>query len=355
MNNKKQQNVFLGTLAVEIEEFMIPYANGNMPKPAFTGYKNHVIGPYAEEVSTFVAFKKSCGFKYFHSGYHLRCFDTFCALRENETLNPQQLADKWMLKKDGEHPNTRARRVGTVRVFGKYLTNIKHPKAFTIADDTAPGKPPEPPYLFSEDDIDIFFDACARLKPDEKEPSIHIVLPAAFLFMHCMGVRTSELKVLMENVNFDTGEVILMNAKTGDRVVYMSDELSEFLFKYSLMIERIYPHHKYLFPSSASRSRNDFAKHFSKIWTDNVSVAEHGKPRLYDFRHHLLYRNVEVRMRNGEDVNVLRPYIMRHMGHKMPESFQYYFHLSPPIRKEVSCIKNNLDWMIPDVPEVPYE
>jgi integrase len=78
-------------------------------------------------------------------------------------------------------------------------------------------------------------------------------------------------------------------------------------------------------------------------------------PRLYDFRHHLLYRNVELCMRGGGDVNALRPYIMRHMGHRLPESFQYYFHLSPPIREEVSRIKSGLDWMIPDVPEVPYE
>ena len=80
-----------------------------------------------------------------------------------------------------------------------------------------------------------------------------------------------------------------------------------------------------------------------------------GEPRLYDFRHHLLYRNVELCMDSGDDVNVLRPYLMRHMGHKLPESFQYYFHLSPPIRREITQIKQDLDWMIPDVPEVPYE
>jgi len=210
-------------------------------------------------------------------------------------------------------------------------------------------------YLFSEDDIDRFFGACAELKPDEKEPSMHIVLPAAFLFMHCMGVRICELKILMENVNLETGEVIITDTKTGERTVYMSEELSELLFKYSLVIEKIFPRHKYLFPASVSRSRNDFAKHFREIWRSNVPAVEHGVPRLYDLRHHLLYRNVELCMRNGDDVNVLRPYLMRHMGHKLPESFQYYFHLSPPIRKEVSQIKKGLDWMIPDVSGVPYE
>lgn len=317
--------------------------------------KNFVVGPYAEEISAFVSFKKSCGFRYINTGYRLRSFDVFCASKENESLTPQQLADKWVLKRNNEHPNTRAGRVDPVRVFGKYLTSIGHSKAFMIAVDVAQRRAPKPPYLFSEDDIDTFFSACAELKPDEKEPCMHIVLPAAFLFMHCMGVRTCELKILMKNVNLETGEVVIKDAKNGERAVYMNEELSEILFKYNLVIEKIFPHRKYLFPASVSRSRSDFAKHFREIWTSNVPAVEHGGPRLYDFRHHLLYRNVELCMRNGDDVNVLRPYLMRHMGHKLPESFQYYFHLSPPIRKEVSQIKRSLDWMIPDIPEVPYE
>jgi integrase len=317
--------------------------------------KNFVAGPYAEEISAFVAFKKSCGFKYLNSGYHLRSFDVFCASKENESLTPQQLSDKWVLKRSNEHPNTRAGRIGPVRVFGKYLASIGHPKAFMIAFDAAKRRSPKPPYLFSEEDIDTFFGACAELKPDEKEPTMHIVLPAAFLFMHCMGVRTCELKILMENVNFETGEVIIADTKTGERTVYMSEELTELFFKYNLVIEKIFPRRKYLFSASVNRSRNDFAKNFREIWTSNVPAVKHGVPRLYDFRHHLLYRNVELCMRTGDDVNVLRPYLMRHMGHKLPVSFQYYFHLSPPIRKEVSQIKKSLDWMIPDIPKVPYE
>lgn len=317
--------------------------------------KNYVAGPFAEDISAFVAFKKSSGFKYLNAGYILRSFDAFCSSKENESLTPQQVADIWVLKRDDEHPNMRAGRVGPVRVFGKYLASIGHPKAFLIADDTAQGGTPKPPYLFSGDDIEIFFAACAELKPDEKEPSLHIVLPAAFLFMHCMGVRTCELKILMKNVNFETGEVIIVDAKTGDRAVYMSEELSVVLYKYNSVTEKLFPRHKYLFPASIGRSRNDFAKRFGNIWASSVPAGKHGEPRLYDLRHHLLYRNVELCMRNGDDVNVLRPYLMRHMGHKLPESFQYYFHLSPPIRKEISHIKKNLDWMIPDVPEVPYE
>ena len=103
--------------------------------------RNYITGPYADEISAFIAFKKSSGYKYNHSGYFLRTFDAFCILKENELLDPQQVADKWILKKDREHPNTRACRVGSVRVFGKYLTSIGHPKAFRIADDVAQGGP----------------------------------------------------------------------------------------------------------------------------------------------------------------------------------------------------------------------
>jgi hypothetical protein len=114
-------------------------------------------GPYAGEIEAFVAFKKSCGYKYSHARNHLRNFDLFCAYEENKSLTPQQLADKWALKRGGENSNTRAGRVGPVRVFGKYLTNAGHSNAFWIADDAVPRKSPSPPYLFSEDDIGMFF------------------------------------------------------------------------------------------------------------------------------------------------------------------------------------------------------
>jgi len=317
--------------------------------------KDFIAGPFAEEISVFVAFKKSCGFKYYHNNYILRLFDSFCVLEGSESLQPQQLADKWVLKRENEHPNTRNSRVSCVRSFSKYLTSIGHPKAFVIENNIAQKGTSKPPFLFTEDDINTFFAACSELKPNEKEPSASIVLPTAFLFMYCMGVRTCELKIPMENVNLETGEVIIVDAKGGDRVLYMSEELSEFLNRYNLLVEEFFPHHKYLFPASVNRSRNDFAKHFRNIWALCDSDIGCEGPRLYDFRHHFLYRNVELCMRTGEDVNVLQPYLMKHMGHKKQKSFQYYFHLSPPIRNEVSQIKNNLDWMMPDVPEVPYE
>jgi integrase len=330
-------------------------AKNGHPSAFIIPYEQFVKGPYAEVISTFVAFKRSCGYTYKSGDYQLRCFDTFCASEENSDLSPQQRADKWIVRRGDECVNTRAGRVGPIRVFGKYLTSIAHPLAFVIADNAVPKGHAKPPYLFTEEDIGAFFSACAKLEPNERDPMAHIVLPAAFLFMHCMGIRTGELGILMADVDFTTGEVVIANAKNGDRVIYMSDELSDLLSKYSVLIEDVFPHRLHLFPLSQTRPRNDFSKRFGEIWTSHVFANVDDKPRLYDLRHHLLYRNVELCMHRGEDVNVLRPYVMRHMGHKKPESFQYYFHLSPPIRKEVSRIKEGLDWMMPDIPEVPYE
>jgi len=356
IRSRKQIGHFIGRKSAAVIKQLGNYLTNSGCSNAFAiADKHFVAGPYADEIARFVAFKQSCGYKYLNHVRHLRHFDAFCALEENESLPPQKMADKWVLKREDEHPNTRAARVGPIRVFGKYLISLGHPKGFIIADDVALRGPPKPPYLFSGDDIDMFFDACAGLKPNGKDKSFHIVIPAAILFMYCMGVRTCELKIMMDNVNFDTGEVTIPDAKTGGRTIYMSAELSEFLFNYDLAIARIFPCRKYLFPASANRSRNDFADCFKEIWASSVPATEHGEPRFYDLRHHLLYRNVELCMKNGDDVNALRPYLMKHMGHRLPESFQYYFHLSPPIRKEVSRIKTSLDWMIPDVPEVPYE
>jgi len=356
VQSRKEIGFFMGERSGSTIREFGRFLTDNLSINAFDITEPYFIhGPYAEEIAAYVTLRRSLGYKYQSGEYMLKCFDAFCASEDNVSLSPQQLADKWILKRGDEHPNSRVGRVGPVRVFGKYLTSIGHSEAFIIMNDVASGVAPNPPYLFSKYEIEAFFSACTKLQPDENDPSMHIVLPYAYLFMHCMGVRTCELKILMENVNFDIGEVIIADSKTGNRVVYMSAELTELLHRYNEEISKIFPNRKYLFPSAECRSRNDFAQRFIEIWAASVPDTEHGKPRLYDLRHHFLYRNVELCMQTGGDVNAMRPYIMKHMGHKMPESFQYYFHLSPPIRKDVSRIKSDLDWMIPDVPEVPYE
>lgn len=306
-------------------------------------------GPFKNEISAFVGFKKSAGYKYKSAERALHAFDKFCAM-SGVSIPFQQLAEIWSQRIGGEHPNNRSSRVGPVRVFGKHLQGIGSPKAFVIADDVARGCAPEPPYLFYEDDVDAFFRACAELEPDKKDPAMHIVLPAAFLFMLCTGVRTCELGVAMDNINLQSGEVVIADAKTGGRIIYISGQLSAILQRYDSAVGRILPHRSHMFPANEKRPRRDFARRFKEIWRRSLLDGEHGSPRLYDFRHHFLYRNVELCMRSGIDVDAMRPYLMRHMGHRTPESFQYYFHLSPPIRKEISQAKTALDWMIPDVP-----
>jgi len=86
-------------------------------------------GPLAGEIRGFIDFKRQSGFDYISSECALKAFDRFCAAEENQTLNPQQLADTWCKPGDDKPKYDDG---CSVRQLGQYLTEIGHPKAYTV-------------------------------------------------------------------------------------------------------------------------------------------------------------------------------------------------------------------------------
>lgn len=48
-------------------------------------------------------------------------------------------------------------------------------------------------------------------------------------------------------------------------------------------------------------------------------------------RHHFAYANMNRWLKEGKDINVMLPYLMKYMGHQEIENTLYYFHLVPDI------------------------
>ena len=73
----------------------------------------------------------------------------------------------------------------------------------------------------------------------------HYVLPIIFRMMYCCGIRPQEpLSLLCDDVNLDTGEIFIRQAKRQkDRRILMSSDLTKFCRKY----DSFFGHRKFFF------------------------------------------------------------------------------------------------------------
>jgi integrase len=71
--------------------------------------------------------------------------------------------------------------------------------------------------------------------------------------------------------------------------------------------------------------------------------------RVYDFRHHFVYANMNKWLREEKDVNAMLPYLMKYMGHSEVKNTLYYFHLMPDIYGDIVKKSLPLESVIPEV------
>lgn len=76
---------------------------------------------------------------------------------------------------------------------------------------------------------------------------------------------------------------------------------------------------------------------------DGVSI------RAYDFRHHFAYANMNRWLKEGNDINVMLPYLMKYMGHQDIENTLYYFHLVPDIYNTIVEKSSLFEDLLPEV------
>ena len=71
--------------------------------------------------------------------------------------------------------------------------------------------------------------------------------------------------------------------------------------------------------------------------------------RAYDFRHHFAYTNMNRWLKEGKNVNVMLPYLMRYMGHSSLEKTYYYIHLIPDYFGNYAVATESLENLLPEV------
>ena len=315
--------------------------------------KNTSIG---EKIDAFIKYKRSLGYVYDTPKRHLKHFQQH--LEENYPLLaiPDKVSTDSFLELYSGQSGGLYNVIAALREFSRYLFKLGYREVYIIPPKQMPKLYPEPPYFFSEEELEVFFRKCDEFYGDNLGPRARgIVMPAFFRLLYCCGLRPHEARLLpWKNVHLTEGYIDILQSKgPKSRRIYISDELASYLIRYDHQISAIFPDRLFFFPRAVDKPYCHQAQNynFGIIWKHAFPEWTGKLPRVYDLRHHFAWATINRWAREGTDVNAMLPYLMRYMGHNCIKHTLYYFRFVPDFYSDYKMLSSKLNDRIPEVPD----
>lgn len=192
------------------------------------------------------------------------------------------------------------------------------------------------------------------------------IAPVQFRLIYTCGLRPNEgRELLAENVNLNTGEILITKTKMNkERLVVMSGDMLDFVRKYDLRRRIICGNNPYFFPSQVGGAFTSYKllALLNKAWAVASYSPQNPVPhriRVYDLRHRFASARLNLWLDEGENLNVMLPFLSAYMGHQSLSETAYYIHILPEnLLKSPAINRDKFNEMFPKpVPEseVPAE
>ena len=324
-------------------------------------YKYHSM--LASHIEAFVKEKRASGFSYNNEAKFLRNFDNW--LMENPAYNigflSKEVVLAWLKKRKTESINSRNYRVAPVRLLAKYMLSIG------IDSYVAPKCKKEPRdlhYVPSMDEFQQFFlyvdtdftdfimqGSCSDNKRSRKA-SLHqlylrsalvVELPVIFRLYYCLGLRLNEATSIKTcNIDFKTGKLLLEQTK-GDkhRYVFIPKDMLSLVKRMLTKLHELKIFSDWLFPSANTPTRHingaNVSQYFRTAWIKCFKNTSKHTPTIRGLRHAFVVFRITRWLTEGKDLNVMIPYLSRHLGHATVNETYTYFqqvkHLCPAVKQ----------------------
>ena len=311
----------------------------------------------SDKIDAFINYKRSLGYIYDTPERYLMNYKKHMEeFYPDLQLPDKESTDTFLTKYQGQNGGL-YNAIAPLREFTRFLYQLGYQQAYLIPPKQLPKLHPKPPYFFTEEEMAVFFKECDTYYADNPGPGARsVVIPAEFRLLYCCGLRPKEARMLLKDkVNLEEKYIDVLQSKgPKSRRIYISEELTCYLVWYERHISAVFPDRIYFFPSSIEEpySVNTVGYNFEVIWRRCFPEWKGKLPRIYDFRHHFAWTNINRWAREKTDVNAMLPYLMRYMGHNCIKHTLYYFRFVPEFYsdyKSLSCRLNNR------IPEVPNE
>jgi len=289
---------------------------------------------------------------------HYIRFDRYCSGQRYEDAElTLELVHNWL---DSENTYEPAKRATAIRLFGQYLDAIGE-TTYVLPNKYATGGKPKPPRIFTDDEMTALFGAIDELGPTMSEPYLGEITPVLFRLTYTCGLRPNEgRELLTENVNLNTGEILITHTKRNkERVVVMSDDMLAMSYEYSLRRGIFGAGNPNFFPSNCGGplANDKVYAAFNKAWGKARRTLECpilSPVSVYSLRHRFASACLNQWLDDGENLMAMLPYLRAYMGHDKLSETAYYIHILPE-----NLIKSpGIDWdalnaILPEVSKCP--
>ena len=292
------------------------------------------LAPYLQGL---IEEKHACGKLYDTEGLILKRFDKYCIEHElSGTTVTREFLNEWMKRRNNEGEMYCAKRTSVVKQLLNYMASLGK-------DVYLPSNychfPVHLTHILDAGEIQDFFYTLDHYQTGHSKAfSSRLMMEyrALFRLIYCLGLRNNEAAgIAMNNVDLINGSLTI-NCSKGykDRIVYMPEDLTEMLRTYYSKLTIILGYEpKWLFPSSNPEKpiRNTAVdSKFNAIWSRTGYAGKCcKKPTVHSLRFTFVVNRINQWVKEGEDINLMIPYLSKHLGHKsVKETFYYYYYVT---------------------------
>ena len=303
-------------------------------------------------LSDYCKFKRSCGVVFYGGEYWLKRYVKFHLSEYSDCLLPTR--NSVQAFEETIHDKKDKSGIIYLKGFCRYLRSLGYEVYVSKTKECSAD--PELPYIITADEGNTFFDVLNQMEFPHSSMwrGKSLVLSAFYRMMWSCGTRTKETRTLLcKNVNLDQGYIDIINSKGNkDRRIYLSEEFRSYLSAYDNKMKLLRPNRSYFFSGGkdfSPISERKITENFKVIWYTAFPDFDRSiRIRLYDFRHHFVYENINRWLREGKNVNVMMYYLMQVTGHKTTKELLYYFHLVPEIYQTIKNLTADLNDLFPE-------
>ena len=161
-----------------------------------------------------------------------------------------------------------------------------------------------------------------------------MMIPVMFRLIYTCGLRPNEgRELLTENINFDTGEILITKTKRHkERIVVMSDDMLDFCKHYNATSSKYRGNSKYFFPAHDGEPLINTRMNslLNECWSlSNSTAKDLPAIRVYDLRHRFASTILIRWIDEGKNLYAMLPYLSAYMGHSTMTETAHYIHILP--------------------------
>ena len=314
------------------------------------------VGEFKEILEAFIKQKRSLGYKYDTTRYHLHRFSEYTLkFRIEKKSLDKELVLKWTARRKNESVKTWNHRGSDLRQFGLYLQSQRYgafilpPRSHKVIQSDYI------PYIFTHEEIARFFQVVDAIQPHPLSNK-HASFPLLFRLLYCCGLRISEAQHLkISDIDFDNGVLHIRESKFNkDRLIPMSVSLAEMFEKYHDLFNGKSLADDYYFrnKNGTPLTHDSTYKVYRKLlWKAGISHGGKGKgPRLHDLRHTFCVHTLTKQIKEGVDLYITLPILSVYIGHSSVGATQRYVRLTAEAYPElIEKVSRTCAFVIPEV------